>query len=133
MASLRAVGLNLYVKVLQLVNIEVLRCLPQYYIYDCRIPDIQTPRERMVQVVRWYMSAFHASRNADIAKKPYNPILGETFRCYWNVPGYPKSEVCIYNFGPIIANIDKSVNIILFLIKLFPFGPVTGPRSSVLA
>ena len=22
-----------------------------------------------------------------VAKKPYNPILGETFRCYWDLPG----------------------------------------------
>ena len=21
-----------------------------------------------------------------IAKKPYNPILGETFKCYWDLP-----------------------------------------------
>ncbi|KAL4236704.1 Oxysterol-binding protein-related protein 9 [Mactra antiquata] len=54
--------------------------------------DMKTPQDRMVQLVRWYMSAFHASRNSDIAKKPYNPILGETFRCYWNVPGYEKTE-----------------------------------------
>ena len=22
-----------------------------------------------------------------VAKKPYNPILGEVFRCYWHLPG----------------------------------------------
>ena len=58
-----------------------------------RVADLKTPQERMVQLVRWYMSAFHASRNSDIAKKPYNPILGETFKCYWNAPGYEKSQV----------------------------------------
>jgi hypothetical protein len=63
------------------------------YMTHFRVPDLQTPKERMVQLVRWYMSAFHASRNSDIAKKPYNPILGETFKCYWNVPGYEKTEV----------------------------------------
>lgn len=36
---------------------------------------------------RWYLSSFHAGRKSTIAKKPYNPILGETFRCHWNVPG----------------------------------------------
>lgn len=39
----------------------------------------------MVQVVRWFLSAFHAGRRSEVAKKPYNPILGETFRCWWNV------------------------------------------------
>lgn len=39
----------------------------------------------MIQVTRWYLSAFHAGRKGSIAKKPYNPILGEVFRCYWNL------------------------------------------------
>lgn len=62
--------------------------------------DLPTPRERIIQIVRWYMSAFHASRNADIAKKPYNPILGETFKCYFNVPGYDKTEDLVED-GPV--------------------------------
>lgn len=40
----------------------------------------------MVQVVRWYLSSYHAGRKAAVAKKPYNPILGEVFKCYWEVP-----------------------------------------------
>lgn len=43
------------------------------------------PRDRMVQVVRWYLSAFHAGRRSEVAKKPYNPIIGETFRCWWDI------------------------------------------------
>ncbi|XP_035769039.1 oxysterol-binding protein-related protein 9 [Neolamprologus brichardi] len=43
-------------------------------------------RERMVQVVRWYLSAFHAGRKGSVAKKPYNPILGEVFYCHWDLP-----------------------------------------------
>lgn len=39
----------------------------------------------MIQVTRWYLSAFHAGRKGSIAKKPYNPILGEVFRCYWDL------------------------------------------------
>jgi len=27
-----------------------------------------------------------AGRKSSIAKKPYNPIIGETFRCRWKVP-----------------------------------------------
>ncbi|PVD23588.1 hypothetical protein C0Q70_16860 [Pomacea canaliculata] len=52
----------------------------------CKIADMPTARDRMVQVVRWYLSAFHAGRPSEIAKKPYNPILGETFQCYWTLP-----------------------------------------------
>ncbi|OTF83082.1 oxysterol-binding protein-related protein 9-like protein, partial [Euroglyphus maynei] len=51
----------------------------------CSIPDYKTPEERMIQVTRWYLSAFHAGRKGSIAKKPYNPILGEVFKCYWNL------------------------------------------------
>ncbi|GAB1607369.1 oxysterol-binding protein-related protein 9-like isoform X1 [Argonauta hians] len=52
-----------------------------------KIADIDNPKDRMLQVVRWYMSAFHAGRKSEIAKKPYNPILGEIFRCHWKIPG----------------------------------------------
>lgn len=46
----------------------------------------------MVQIVRWYLSSYHAGRNSAVAKKPYNPILGEIFRCHWNVPGVTAVE-----------------------------------------
>lgn len=49
------------------------------------IPDYNTPEERMIQLVRWYLSAFHAGRKSSLAKKPYNPILGEIFRCHWQL------------------------------------------------
>ena len=38
-----------------------------------------SPVERMVSVVRWYISGFHIRPQG--AKKPYNPVLGETFEC----------------------------------------------------
>uniref|UniRef100_A0A4W3IGC5 Oxysterol-binding protein n=1 Tax=Callorhinchus milii TaxID=7868 RepID=A0A4W3IGC5_CALMI len=44
------------------------------------------PKDRMVQVVKWYLSAFHAGRKGSVAKKPYNPILGEIFKCHWALP-----------------------------------------------
>lgn len=34
---------------------------------------------------RWYLGAFHAGRPSEVAKKPYNPILGEFFQCNWNM------------------------------------------------
>lgn len=42
----------------------------------------------MIQVVRWYMCSFHAGRKSGVAKKPYNPILGEIFRCHWDFCDY---------------------------------------------
>lgn len=35
----------------------------------------------MKEVVRWYVSGFYKTPKG--VKKPYNPILGEKFRCYW--------------------------------------------------
>ncbi|XP_026743812.1 oxysterol-binding protein-related protein 9 isoform X2 [Trichoplusia ni] len=52
-----------------------------------KIVDQPTPRDRMVQVVRWYLSSYHAGRKSQVAKKPYNPILGEVFRCHWDLDG----------------------------------------------
>lgn len=45
-----------------------------------------TPEERMVRFVEYYLTAFHEGRKGAVAKKPYNPILGETFQCSWMVP-----------------------------------------------
>uniref|UniRef100_A0A9J7X437 Oxysterol-binding protein n=1 Tax=Cyprinus carpio carpio TaxID=630221 RepID=A0A9J7X437_CYPCA len=45
-----------------------------------------TPEERMVRFVEYYMTAFHEGRKGAVAKKPYNPVLGETFHCSWEVP-----------------------------------------------
>ncbi|XP_072304169.1 oxysterol-binding protein-related protein 10-like isoform X2 [Eucyclogobius newberryi] len=42
--------------------------------------------ERMVRFVEYYLTAFHEGRKGAVAKKPYNPILGETFHCSWDVP-----------------------------------------------
>lgn len=53
-----------------------------------RIADLKEPRERIMQVVRWYLSAYHAGRKSTVAKKPYNPIIGEIFRCHWDIPEF---------------------------------------------
>ncbi|XP_046986423.1 oxysterol-binding protein-related protein 8 [Schistocerca americana] len=39
---------------------------------------------RMKGVVKWYLSGLYKKPKG--LKKPYNPILGETFRCYWEHP-----------------------------------------------
>lgn len=53
---------------------------------------METPQDRFIQVARWYLSAFHAGRKSSVAKKPYNPILGETFKCHWDVPNYESKQ-----------------------------------------
>ncbi|KAM9307910.1 oxysterol-binding protein-related protein 10 [Gastrophryne carolinensis] len=45
-----------------------------------------TPEERMISFVEYYLTAFHEGRRGAVAKKPYNPVLGETFHCSWDVP-----------------------------------------------
>ena len=59
----------------------------------CSISDQKDARDRMVQVVKWYLSAFHAGRKGSVAKKPYNPILGEIFQCHWTLPNDTEENV----------------------------------------
>ena len=56
------------------------------------IAIMNSPEERMVQVLRWYLSSFSASRKSTVAKKPYNPIIGEIFRCYYPIPTLSESS-----------------------------------------
>lgn len=49
-----------------------------------RIPDMPTPESRILAVVEWYLTSFHSGRQGSIAKKPYNPIIGESFHCSWS-------------------------------------------------
>lgn len=53
------------------------------------ITDGSSPEERMVRFVEYYLTSFHEGRKGAIAKKPYNPIIGETFHCSWKVPKNP--------------------------------------------
>ncbi|KAB7506058.1 Oxysterol-binding protein-related protein 8 [Armadillidium nasatum] len=57
-----------------------------YYHADLLSRAVQEddPFTRMKEIVRWYLSGFYKKPKG--LKKPYNPILGETFRCYWKHP-----------------------------------------------
>ncbi|KAI0383762.1 hypothetical protein F5Y04DRAFT_249641 [Hypomontagnella monticulosa] len=48
------------------------------------IPDIDDPVQRFVSVVKFYLSGWHIRPPG--VKKPLNPILGEVFSCYWDLP-----------------------------------------------
>ncbi|XP_063899293.1 oxysterol-binding protein-related protein 8-like, partial [Helicoverpa armigera] len=54
-----------------------------YYHADilAQAQQIVDPYQRFVAVVRWYLSGLY--RKPKGLKKPYNPVLGETFRCCW--------------------------------------------------
>ncbi|CAL8288565.1 unnamed protein product [Lota lota] len=56
------------------------------------VADGDTPEDRMVRFVEYYLTSFHEGRRGAIAKKPYNPIIGETFHCSWRVPRTPGPE-----------------------------------------
>lgn len=73
------------------------------------IAEQPEPRERMVQVVKWYLSAFHAGRKGSVAKKPYNPILGEVFYCHWDLPNDVEES------PPHVVRVHSSVSIDGFL------------------
>ncbi|XP_067902167.1 oxysterol-binding protein-related protein 5-like isoform X3 [Heterodontus francisci] len=54
---------------------------------------------RMKQVLRWYLSGFYKKPKG--LKKPYNPILGETFRCYWY---HPKTNSCTFYIAEQVSH-----------------------------
>ncbi|XP_061919121.1 oxysterol-binding protein-related protein 11 [Entelurus aequoreus] len=56
------------------------------------IADGSSPEDRMVGFVEYYLTSFHEGRKGAIAKKPYNPIIGETFHCSWKVPKRPEAS-----------------------------------------
>lgn len=61
--------------------------LADYY-YHCDILSeavlIDDPLLRLINIVKWYLSGFYKKPSGP--KKPYNPILGEKFRCFWDHP-----------------------------------------------
>lgn len=40
--------------------------------------------QRFVKIVKWYLAGWHIAPKA--VKKPLNPVLGEHFTCYWDLP-----------------------------------------------
>ena len=84
-------------------NVMFNTVLFSFYFNVChyfRIAEFKDPKDRMVQVVRWYMSAYHAGRKSSVAKKPYNPVIGEVFQCYWDIPGSNNSAPLVTD-GPV--------------------------------
>ncbi|XP_036390764.1 oxysterol-binding protein-related protein 5-like isoform X1 [Megalops cyprinoides] len=59
----------------------------------------ESPYCRMKQVVRWYLSGFYKKPKG--LKKPYNPILGETFRCCWL---HPQTDSCTFYIAEQVSH-----------------------------
>jgi len=49
-----------------------------------QVPTLTDSKERFLGILKWYLSGFYIRPKG--VKKPYNPILGELFRCMWNLP-----------------------------------------------
>ncbi|XP_050411094.1 oxysterol-binding protein-related protein 8 isoform X2 [Patella vulgata] len=61
--------------------------LTDYYYHADMLSEAvlqEDPFTRMKSVVQWYLAGFYKKPKG--LKKPYNPIIGETFRCYWRHP-----------------------------------------------
>ncbi|ORY32450.1 hypothetical protein BCR33DRAFT_759288 [Rhizoclosmatium globosum] len=58
--------------------------------YFASMGDPENDVERMLHVLRWFLckDTKWKSRNPDL-RKPYNPVLGEIFRCEWEVDNTP--------------------------------------------
>ena len=54
------------------------------------VTDIADAEARMVQICKWYLSGWH--RKSVGVKKPYNPIIGETFAAFWDAPDGSRSQ-----------------------------------------
>ncbi|XP_037539344.1 oxysterol-binding protein-related protein 5 [Nematolebias whitei] len=54
---------------------------------------------RIKQVLRWYLSGFYKKPKG--LKKPYNPILGETFRCCWL---HPQTDSCTFYISEQVSH-----------------------------
>lgn len=52
------------------------------------MPEIDDEVQRFVSVVKFYLSGWHIKPPG--VKKPLNPILGETYTCYWEFPDHTR-------------------------------------------
>uniref|UniRef100_A0A672MIR5 Oxysterol-binding protein n=1 Tax=Sinocyclocheilus grahami TaxID=75366 RepID=A0A672MIR5_SINGR len=59
----------------------------------------ESPYCRMKQVLRWYLSGFYKKPKG--LKKPYNPILGEMFRCCWL---HPQTDSCTFYIAEQVSH-----------------------------
>ncbi|XP_062318696.1 oxysterol-binding protein-related protein 5 isoform X2 [Osmerus eperlanus] len=76
--------------------------LSDYYFHASLLSQAvleESPYGRIKQVVRWYLSGFYKKPKG--LKKPYNPILGETFRCCWL---HPQTNSCTFYIAEQVSH-----------------------------
>ncbi|XP_061465003.1 oxysterol-binding protein-related protein 11 [Rhineura floridana] len=69
-----------------------------------------SPEERMIRFVEYYLTSFHEGRKGAIVKKPYNPIIGETFHCSWKsrVPSDTSSNSSSHSLSEQVTVSEES-------------------------
>ncbi|XP_063045348.1 oxysterol-binding protein-related protein 5-like [Engraulis encrasicolus] len=72
-----------------------------YYHADFLSEAVKEPSAygRIKKVLRWYLSGFYKKPKG--LKKPYNPILGETFRCCWP---HPDTDSCTFYIAEQVSH-----------------------------
>ena len=82
-------------------------------------------------LLKWYFSAFKTGRKP-ISKKPYNPIIGEIFQCYYTLPAKTtKTEV---DTGDLRGNQSKDEQeAAIDISSLSDSGPVPWSNSTDVA
>uniref|UniRef100_A0A2K6G628 Oxysterol binding protein like 8 n=1 Tax=Propithecus coquereli TaxID=379532 RepID=A0A2K6G628_PROCO len=76
----------------------------------------ENPYFRLKKVVKWYLSGFYKKPKG--LKKPYNPILGETFRCLWIHPRTNSKTFYIAEQVLEIGSLVSESNLYPFITKL---------------
>ncbi|KAL3082390.1 hypothetical protein niasHT_038456 [Heterodera trifolii] len=74
--------------------------------------DEDSPEIRFLAVLKYYLNSFFPARKSGVAKKPYNPILGETFRCRWTLPDTEPSPSSRTKGGPFPGSATNQVTFI---------------------
>ncbi|KAI7808384.1 oxysterol-binding protein-related protein 11 [Triplophysa rosa] len=88
------------------------------------ITDGPSPMDRMVCFVEYYLTSFHEGRKGAIAKKPYNPIIGETFHCSWQVPKATTPPTGVPKEGTLCTSDCYNVHFVAEQVSHHP--PVSG-------
>nr|CAD2169358.1 unnamed protein product [Meloidogyne enterolobii] len=103
---------------------------------DCFIEatkEPSTPESRFLSILLNYLTSFYPARKSGKAKKPYNPVLGEIFRCRWTIPGTQPCKQKTKN-GPFPGSATNQVTFIAEQVSHHP--PITAfyaehPKSDI--
>ena len=72
------------------------------------------PYTRIKNIVKFYLSGFYKKPKG--LKKPYNPVLGELFRCYWD---HPSTSSKTFYIAEQVINFEKKRLLSKYLLFFF--------------